>query len=530
MKFLRSQSQTVLVVVLGVIAVGFLFYGSAGNMLTSGAGGRASTDYGRIDGEDVSVAELYDAVRTARNSVLMSGQEAALRQPGASKQLAQLAWRQLLIRREADLLHIYIGDSEVADAIRKQSSFQKDGAFNLAAYNEWVKGLEPVLHGAPDSGGDTLAGTKAIVENVIRDELRSQAVSEALFDSVRSSPHDVSAQYEKIFGPTTVSYVVFDPKNFAAQIKITPQQVEDEYKSNPTDPAYRTKEKRKVDFVLFSLTPEQQKLPDDHKKAAKDALGQKALDFALAFQPDPSAAPGAPATPPDFQAEAKKRGLDPMTTDFFADDSSPANVPPSPAFNSAAFALTKDDTISKVVEMANGVAVLHLAEIQPSALRPLDEVKADIQKHLEETNAEQAARVTAGISAKVLQAAVAKGTDFKTAAAGMKLKVETLPAFVPGKLQGGDPKTQSLAYASISLKAGDVSEPIPMQGEGTVAVVHVDSRAQPAPAGLADFEKSFRDREDQQLRGFVSEDWTNWKSKQDGTHRPPELEAFGSVE
>jgi hypothetical protein len=125
---------------------------------------------------------------------------------------------------------------------------------------------------------------------------------------------------------------------------------------------------------------------------------------------------------------------------------------------------------------------------------------------------------------------VAKGAEFKTAAAGMKLKVETLPAFVPGKIQGADPKAQSMAYASISLKVGDVSEPVPMQGEGTVALLHIDSRGQPDPAGLGDFEKNFREREDQQLRGFVSEDWTNWKSKQEGTRRPPDLDAFGSVE
>ena len=37
MKFLRSQSQTVLVVVLGVIGLGFLFYGNSGNLLTTGA-------------------------------------------------------------------------------------------------------------------------------------------------------------------------------------------------------------------------------------------------------------------------------------------------------------------------------------------------------------------------------------------------------------------------------------------------------------------------------------------------------------
>lgn len=529
MKFLRSQSQVVLVVVLGVIAVGFLFYGNAGNLLTSG-GGRASTDFGRIDGEDLSVADLYDAVRNTRNSILISGGAAQLRQPGASDQVAELSWRQLLLLHEADKLHITVSDREVADWIRKQPLFQKDGAFNLEVYNSRMKELQNLLHVAPDTAGDATANARAIFENVIRNNLRSEAVNRALFDPIRSSAHDVSAEYEKIFGPTTVSYVSFDPKTFLSQVQATPADIEAEYKNNPTNPAYRTPEKRKVDCVLFMLTPEQMKLPDDQKKSAKDALGQKALDFALAFQPDPAAAGGSTAAIPDFQAEAKKRGLAPLTTDFFSEDAAPVNVPPSPAFNSAAFSLSKDNTISRVVEMANGVAVLHLAEIQPSDLRPLDQIKADIQKRLVQTKSVQSARIAAENTARALQAAVAKGTDFKAAAAGLKLKVETMPVFTPEKVSQSDPKLYSIAFAAVPLKVNQVSDPVYLQGEDASVVVHIDSRAQPDPAGLVDFEKRFRESQDVQLRNLAFADWADWKSKQPGTRKPADLKAYGSVE
>jgi hypothetical protein len=276
-------------------------------------------------------------------------------------------------------------------------------------------------------------------------------------------------------------------------------------------------------------------LPDAQKATAKDALGQKALDFALAFQPNPSAtAESAPPPPPDFMAEAKKRDLTPATTDFFAADTPPANVPPSPAFNDAAFSLTKDNTISKVVELENGVAILHLAEIQPSDLRPLDEVKADIEKQLEQTKGIQTARMTAQITAKVLQGELEKGgADFKTAATGMKLKVETLPTFVPFvtlKASQADQRLQTIAYASTSLTPGQVSEPIPVQADNTLLVLHLDSRDKADPAGLADFETRFRDSQDQQLRALVYADWANWKNKQPGTHKPPQLDAYGTAE
>jgi peptidyl-prolyl cis-trans isomerase D len=528
MKFLRSQSQTVLVVVLGVIGLGFLFYGNAGNLLTN-TGGRTSSDYGRIDGEDLTVADLTDAVRNTRYSLIIHGQAQELSKPGASQRVAQEAWRQLLLESEADRLHITVSDKELVDYIQSLPIFQKDGVYSPDVYSDRMKLLGTMLRVPADSGVDPIANTKAIFETVLRNDLRTQAVSKALLSSVRSSAQDVSAQYEKYYGPATVSLVTFDPKSYLATAQVSPADIEAEYKSNPTNPDYRTKEKRKVDYVLYLLSPDQAKLPDAQKSIAKDALGQKALDFALAFQPEPSATGDTPP-PPDFLTEAKKRGLTPGTTDFFTADTPPANLPPSPAFNNAAFSLTKDNTISKVVELDNGVAVLHLVEIQPSDLRPLDEVKADILKKLQENKALQTAQISAQLMAKALQTAVAKGTDFKVAAANMNLKVETIPAFVPIKAAPTDQRLQTVAYEVTSLTAGQVSEPVPVQSDNTELVIHLDSRGPADPAGLAEFEGRFRESQDQQLRSMVYEDWAEWKSKQPGTHKPPDLDSFGSVE
>ena len=529
MKFLRSQSQTVLVVVLGVIGLGFLFYGNAGNLLTS-TGARTSTDYGSINGEELTVADLTDAVRNTRYSLIIHGQADVLKRPGASAQVAEEAWRQLLLESEADRLHITVSDKELIEYIQSLPIFQKDGAYSPDVYSDRMKLLGTMLRVPADSGVDPVANTKAIFENVLRNDLRTQAVSKALLSSIRSSAQDVSAQYQKYYGPATVSVVTFDPKSYEATAQVSPADIEAEYKAHPTNPDYRTQEKRKVDYVLFLLSPDQAKLPDAQKTAAKDALGQKALDFALAFQPEPSASDATPPPPPDFLAEAKKQGLTPGTTDFFAADAPPSGVSPSPAFNSAAFSLSKDNTVSKVIELDNGVAVLHLVEIQPSELRPLDEVKADIQKHLQEIQGRQTAELTAQITAKTLQSAVAKGTDFKTAAASQNLKVETIPAFVPIKAAPTDRRLQTIAYATTSLTAGQVSDPVPVTSDGTELIIHLDSRAQADPAGLTDFEGRYRESQDQQLRQIVYEDWANWKNKQPGTHRPPELDSFGSVD
>lgn len=532
MRFLRSQSQSVLVFVLAVIGIGFLFYGNSGNLLTNSTP-HQSNDYGRIDGTDITYAQLIDAVKTTRYAIIIGGQGRLLNQPGAREQLANEAWNRLLLLAEADRLHITVSNQQLEDQIRSMDIFQdpQTHAFSYAVYQQRMAQLQPILGARLDSTGiDPLVPTKLAFETVTRNNLRISAVSAALFGTVRSPAKNIAAEYDKIYGPATVSVVTFDPQSYAAAVQVTPAEIEAAYKAQPMNPAFRTKEKRRVEYVLYSLTPEQAKLSATEKKVAKNALGEKALEFALTFQPDPIAKPGVkPPPPPDFTAEAKKRGLTPVVTEFFTEETMPASVPPSPAFQQAAFALTKDDIVSKVVEMENGVALMRLVEIQPSELLPLDKVKDGIIQQIKQEKGAQAAETAAAKAATDLQAAVAKGTDFKAAAAALKLKVETPPAFVPFNVPQEDMRLATLAYASTTLTKGQVSSAVPSPAGGSL-VICLDNRAPADPAGLAAFETRYRASQDGQLRGMVYFDWANWKSKQPGTHRPPDLLDFGNAE
>jgi hypothetical protein len=101
---------------------------------------------------------------------------------------------------------------------------------------------------------------------------------------------------------------------------------------------------------------------------------------------------------------------------------------------------------------------------------------------------------------------------------------------VPIKASRDDQRLQTIAYATTSLVSGQVSDPVPVEADNTTLILHLDSRAKADPAGLAAFETNFRTSQDQQLRRVVEGDWANWKSKQPGTRKPPDLDAYGSVE
>ncbi|MCE0497876.1 MAG: peptidyl-prolyl cis-trans isomerase [Methylacidiphilales bacterium] len=530
MRFLRSQSQTVLVVILAILGLSFMFYGNVGNLLTS-SGNRGPSDFGSIEGENLTGSDLFDAIHNVRYTLILQGRQQELNQEGIGPQIAAEAWRQLLLQHEADKLHINITDQELLDYIHHAPLFQdpKTGAYSPDIYKDRIAQLQGIFRIPSDSGADPLATTRAVVENILRQMIRSRVTRNALLSTIRAPAGDVSEAYEKSYGPATVSMVTFDPKAFLASTQVTPDEIAAEYKNHPQNPAYRTKEKRKVDYVIFPLTPDQAKLPDKDKNAALDVLGQKALEFVLAFQPDPSLNP-AGATPPDFVTEAKKQGLTPVTTDFFTVDTPPAGLPPSPAFNNAAFDLSKDDPVSKVIELSDGVAVIHLDEIEPSDLRPLDEVKAAIQQQLQQAKVIAAANAASKDAAQALQAVVDKGADFKTAVAALNLKVVTLPPFVPAKVNDSDPRLQTIAYVTHELEVGQISPPIPMENDNTIVILHLDSRGKADPSGLADFEVSYHDSRDRELQTQVYLDWANWMDKRPGTHKPPNLDQYGSIE
>ncbi len=531
MKLLRHQSQWVLGFILAMLVVGFFFYGNSGNLINSPAG-QGNGNTGEINGTTITYNELVESVRDTRNALIVNGQGEMLKQDGGRAQLAQEAWKQMLLLAEADKLHINPSDEQVADYIRNQPIFQdpKTGVFSPSLYLERLKFIQTMLNTPISAGPDPMVDTQAAFERVIRNNIRLKEVFVALFGTVRGSGQGAIARYDKVSGPSLVSIVTLNPKSFVDAAQVSDAEIEAAYKAHPENPAYRSKEKRRVDYVLLTLTPDQAKLPDEEKRAAKNALGEKAIQLAMACLPEPSEHPGAaPAPVADFVTEAKKEGLNPVTSDFFTVDSTPANVPPSPAFNNAAFALSKDDSISKVVDLDNGVAVLHLAEIQPSDLLPLDAVKADITKQLKQEKGVQAEDFAAGKASEDLKAAVAKGTDFKAAAAALKLTVETLPPVIPLKAPENDERLQTVSYVVTTLEPGQVSGPVPT-GDGNIIILHLDSRSAPDPAGLADFEAHFRQSEDRDLQGKVFMDWINWVSKQPGTHPPDQLEAYGGIE
>jgi len=223
---------------------------------------------------------------------------------------------------------------------------------------------------------NTLHISSDAFEEILRNGLRADAVNKALFSTVRTPAHDVAAQYDKYEGPSQVTVVTFDPKAFAASVPVTPDEIAAEYKAHPENAAYRTQERRKIDYVLFPLAAEQAKLTGKDREAAIEALGEKALNFALALQPNPSASTNGGAGPlPDFSGGGPHDGAEPGDDRFLHGGYAADRAAAEPFNQPDGVRADAGRSNSKVVEFDSGVAVLHLDDVQPSELRPLDEVR-----------------------------------------------------------------------------------------------------------------------------------------------------------
>jgi hypothetical protein len=200
----------------------------------------------------------------------------------------------------------------------------------------------------------------------------NEAVNKALFGNIHASKGDEERNFKQIFGPVNVSIWRFNQKAFESEIVVTPEEAKQEYTAHPDDPAYHEDEKREVQYVIFhapaglnlaTATPEQ-----------KTPTVEAAVGFYVKLQPVPGTNT-APATMEDLVKTAPELALKVQSSGLFTIHTPAQGLPPSPHFNSAAFALTMEHPVSKPIEVPSGLAVMKLVKIVPGNMKDFASVQ-----------------------------------------------------------------------------------------------------------------------------------------------------------
>ncbi|MEF2550176.1 peptidyl-prolyl cis-trans isomerase [Aurantimonas sp. A2-1-M11] len=289
----------------------------------------------------------------------------------------------------------------------------------------------------------------------------------AVIPSVADPSEEVLASYfaentQRYAAPEyrSVSFAVLTPEALADPSTITDEAVAEDYEQYKD--RYTTPEQRRVQQIAF---------PDE--AAATEAKAK--LDGGASFE---DVARDAGRSPADIDLGLVSRAQIPDAT--VAD---------------AAFGLAEGET-SDVVNGAFGPVLLRVAEIQPGAVQPLEEVSDEIRSAL----ALVAANDTANSAYNAFEDARAGGATFAEAAQSAGVTVQTIPA-VDREGNGPDgqpvpeqPSAQEFLPGVFETEPGMDNVPINFQSNGYVFydVISID------PA---------RDRTLDEVRDRVIADW-----------------------
>ncbi|MGB8355737.1 MAG: peptidyl-prolyl cis-trans isomerase, partial [Chthoniobacteraceae bacterium] len=358
-----------------------------------------------------------------------------------------------VVRHEADRLQIKPTEEEVKTAIMALPRFQTGGAFDSGKYSNFI---EDVM--AP------YGFTATQLEDLVRDDLRVKKIKALLNTTFVASPASFREFYVRGRQKLDVSVIRFKSGDFLAGAQITTQDVNKAF-SEHFD-SFKSGEKRKVEFVTFTLPDADKSLAGQDRMAALKKLSEQAENFTQSMLDKGS----------KFADVAAKFNVPVTTTDLFTQAAPDPKIAKIPGIVDAAFHVSKTDPDSDAIPGENGDSyyVLHLDDVVPSKPLTFEEASPQIMEALKANRAHELLSVKAGEVRNQIAARIAEGKSFADAVASTGLKAEAFPPFSLAEPNEEAPDSREVMYASSGLAEGEISQLVPTADGGIL--VHLDKR------------------------------------------------------
>lgn len=310
-----------------------------------------------VNGKEIPATQFANVYEnTVRQYQSQGLSREMLKQFGFHKQaLEQLILRELL-QQTAEARGIVATDEEVAQAIFKDPSFQKDGAFSEQAYHDVVTTY--------------LNLTPQAYETKLRRDLSSQKLLALVDSSAVVSDEEVKAHYQKEGNTAKVSFVRFSAAMFSGKAGVPkPAEVDAWAKANEKLIADHYEQNK---FTFFQ--PEQVKARQIFLRFAPDATPDKKAEVKLKAE---NLRKQIVDEKKDFAEMAKQFSEDPTTKEKGGDLGYVERMGLPQQFGDVLFAL-KPGEVSMAVETPVGVYVGQVDEKKEPVQKPLDLVKMEI--------------------------------------------------------------------------------------------------------------------------------------------------------
>lgn len=392
---LVGNNKRIITVIIGLIAVPFVFFG-LGSYFDS-SGGRRSV--ARVGDHDISQPEFIDALRDRQESLRRMTQgkiDATLLDSPELRYatLDNLIQRRLLLDR-AIRSGMTVSDRQLQKVVAEQPGF-KD-ASNQFSYERYQQVLR--------SEGMTPEGFEAR----LRQDLILGQQREGYFGSGFVSKTVLDRLVRLAEQQREVSDYRITPDRYAGQVEIGPDAVKQYYEANPRE--FQIPERVKVDYVMLSadslasqihLEPaELKQFYEGRRSQYQTPEARRASHILISIE----ASAGADARqkaqaraeeiykelvekPASFVELAKKYSQDPGSAANGGDLGfvSFGNMKDVPEFEAALFKL-KEGEISQPVATKHGFHIIRLTAIQPAQGKSFDEVRGQIEAELKKRRA-----------------------------------------------------------------------------------------------------------------------------------------------
>ena len=381
---------------------------------------------------------------------------------------------------------VVISDALVRDTIMKTPDFQVDGKFNADRYQMLLGTLRP-----PMSPRD--------YEAKIREQLLGDLIPGRLARSTFVTNGEFDRLMRLLGEHRDVAYVAL-PAPAADSAEVTQAQVDAWYKAHQgeyrspetvrleyvevdgstlpapaTDEAalrkryqeqsakYASTEKREVSHILVAVP------------AGANAAVQKAAEAKAAKLAEMARAPGA-----DFAALARANSDDTGSKAAGGDLGWLGKGSMPGAFDEAAFAMQAGE-VRGPVKSDFGWHIIKVNQVQAGVQRPFEEVRAELEKELQQGGREQAFNDLTG---KLVDAVYKNPSSLAPAAKALGLQVQTTPVFSRAGAAGiaSEQKVLRAAFSDTLIQDGTASDPIELGPMRTVlirVIAHEPEKAQP---------------------------------------------------
>ncbi|WP_421193004.1 peptidylprolyl isomerase [Aeromonas enteropelogenes] len=484
---LREGAQgKVAKVILGLIILSFALAG-VGSYLN----GPARTAPATVNGTDISAAALENAYRNER-ARMESQMGEAFSQLAANPEYMKQFRRgvldrlidQALLDSKAHELGLRVSDEQIKQAIVAMPEFAEEGKFNNDRYLQLIRraGMTPEMF------------SESLRQDMVRQQLMGALVG------TEFTLKGEAEQIDKLYNQTRdLRLVRLAAANYMGDVQVSDNELEQFYKTNSA--RFMNDEQVKVDYLLLDAAnlgkninvseQDAQDYYDQHQDLFQRPERRQVAHILIPFGKDEKAAEkqadellAKAKSGEDFAELAKANSSDTFSAKKGGELDWFEKGVMDPAFEQAAFALTKAGDLSGVVKSPFGFHIIKLLAVEPAQTKPFADVKEETIARLQTDKAKEQFFAE---QQKMADSSFENPDSLDLTADAMGMKVVSSDYFsqvnAPAPLN--DPKVLSVAF-SEQLRDDNTNSDVIELSDGKALVLHITGYQPKAAKPLAE--------------------------------------------